>query len=246
MVWWHYVAVFFAGVLVCYLLLIVFIRKMVKKDTSGRGKDGKQPKDWYLNPFYPVFVLKAQLDKANERADKLEGLLKDKNRKIDEISKSLKICQNRFDNLDKQNSLLIRQIRNSSPASDHLRDSKSPSPGKEHNRGSHNSGTPSLFFSIPEADGSFYGEKGEPVQDERKYFRITPLAGTDRGGLHFISGRYDQKAIENIDYYLLPVCEVENSSQREKASRVVQVEPGSVIFKAGKWKVDKKVMVKLV
>lgn len=69
---------------------------------------------------------------------------------------------------------------------------------------------------------------------------------SDRGELHYLSGDLDLKAINNVDYYLLPVCEISNIAGRNSANRVVQDEKGMVALVSGKWICNKKIRVKLV
>jgi len=247
MVWWYCLGSFIAGGLVGYLLLALYVRVIVKKDSVKSGKEIRQlVNGWQLNLFRVIKVLNLQRDKALRRAEAMDRSLQGISRKLGETAELLKSSQNRVASLEKQYSGLIGRMRNQDTSSNKQSTTPSAPSGKELNKVNCKNEPVSLFFTIPEADGSFYGEKGELVQDERKYFRISPVAGTDRGELFFISGSFDQKAIDNIDYYLFPVCEVENTSRRESASRIVQVVPGSVICSSGKWKVDKKVTVKLV
>jgi regulator of replication initiation timing len=103
-----------------------------------------------------------------------------------------------------------------------------------------------LYFSIPENDGNFSTEKGMPYADDKKFYKIVFQETSDKGSLHYITGEFDLKAIDSIDYYLMPACEVENLSHRVNAGKVIQIEPGTVNKMYDKWVIVKKVKVKLV
>lgn len=109
-------------------------------------------------------------------------------------------------------------------------------------------GPTSIFFTIPENDGSFSIEKGENISGNRKFYRIDYEENSDQGLLFFLPGENDIRAINYIDSYLIPVCEVENLAISSTATRIVQLKTGSVVKISDKWVIDKdkKVKVKLV
>jgi hypothetical protein len=243
MIWWYYSGAFIAGGMLCYMLLALYVAAFVKRDYQKFPEEGKKlPKGWYLRPRSILKILITQRDHARKRAGELERLLQEVSLKFGETEVKLQSMRNRVAVLEKQNSGLTEQLKDTGSL---LTESTSEA-GNDRNRVTSSGEKVPLYFSIPEADGSFSEDKGELIQDERKFFRITPVPGTHRGELHFLSGRFDRKAIENIDYYLFPVCEVLNTTLRENASGIIQVECGRVIFHSGIWKMEKKVMVKLV
>jgi hypothetical protein len=103
-----------------------------------------------------------------------------------------------------------------------------------------------LYFGIPDHQGNFPAGQGASVYDNRKIYMIVTRPGTDRGELHYISGELDMKAINNIDYYLVPVCEISDISVRNNATRVIQEAKGAVLLASGKWICTSRVKVKLV
>lgn len=109
-------------------------------------------------------------------------------------------------------------------------------------------GLASIYFTIPETDGSFSVEKGENFSSNKKFYRIDYPENSDQGQLFFLPGDFDIKAINNIDYYLMPVCEVENLAITSTATRILQMKSGSVVKIADKWIIDKdkKVKIKLI
>lgn len=105
-----------------------------------------------------------------------------------------------------------------------------------------------LFFTIPESDGSFRIFNAKFTKGVDCFYKIIPDKGDQKGVLHYLSGDYDLRALENIDYYLNPVCEIRNISGRTFAKRIVMTEPGRVIKRNDSWQIEEngKVKVKLV
>jgi len=105
-----------------------------------------------------------------------------------------------------------------------------------------------IFFTIPEGDGSFKTVNAKHNQDIDCFYRIIPDKGGQKGKLYFISGDYDLRALDNIDYYLNPVCEIQNITDRTFARKILMTDPGSVIKRGDIWKIEEnnKVKIKLV
>ena len=102
------------------------------------------------------------------------------------------------------------------------------------------------YFTIPENDGSFSIEKGDHTLTSKKFYKVESEKNSDFGHLFFLSGDFDVKAINNIDFYLIPVCEVENLAISNTATKIMQVKHGTVVKIADKWVIDTKVKVKLI
>jgi len=105
-----------------------------------------------------------------------------------------------------------------------------------------------IFFTIPESDGSFRIMNAKYTKGIDCFYKIIPDKSDQKGVLHFLSGDYDLRALENIDYYLNPVCEIQNISGRTFAKRIVMTESGRVIKRNDSWQIEEngKVKVKLV
>jgi cell division protein FtsB len=105
-----------------------------------------------------------------------------------------------------------------------------------------------IFFTIPEGDGSFKTVNAKHSQDIDCFYRIILDKGGQKGKLYFISGDYDLRALDNIDYYLNPVCEIQNITDRTFARKILMTDPGSVVKRGDIWKIEEnnKVKIKLV
>lgn len=105
-----------------------------------------------------------------------------------------------------------------------------------------------IFFTIPESDGTFKTVNARSFQEIDCYYKIEPDKNGQYGKLSFISGNYDMRALDNIDYYLNPVCEIQNIINRTNARKIVMTAPGVVIRRGDHWKVEEnsKVKIKLV
>lgn len=105
-----------------------------------------------------------------------------------------------------------------------------------------------LFFSMPENDGRFIIDNGEPSNDGRKYFRIDFFEDSENGELFFIPSERDKRAINRLESYLKPVCEIENIANAENATHIEFISPGKVIYRNNSWIIesDKRVNIKLL
>jgi hypothetical protein len=102
-----------------------------------------------------------------------------------------------------------------------------------------------IYFTIPESDGSFKNINARKIKEIDCFYKIEPDDDCQRGKLYFVSGEYDLRALDNIDYYLSPVCEIQNISDRSKARKIQMTGTGSVIKKGGSWIIDGKDKVKI-
>ena len=105
-----------------------------------------------------------------------------------------------------------------------------------------------LYFSIPEADGSFKIVNGKTVKELDCFYKIEINKNNQKGKLFFISSEFDSRALDNIDYYLNPVCEIENISDRTHAKKINVVDFGTVVLYGDTWKIEsnKKLKIRLI
>ena len=118
-------------------------------------------------------------------------------------------------------------------------------PGKSHGI---SDAKPEIFFTIPESDGSFKSSNAKNGQDIDCFYKIVPDKSDQKGKLYFVSGDYDLRALDNIDYYLNPVCEIQNITDRTFARKILMTDPGIVVKRGDYWKIEDncKVKIKLV
>lgn len=105
-----------------------------------------------------------------------------------------------------------------------------------------------LFFSMPENDGRFIIDNGDPSNDGRKYYKIEYLETSEEGELYFISSDRDKRAINRLESYLKPACDIENIINSESATRIDFISPGRVILINNSWVIDsdRKVKIQLI
>jgi hypothetical protein len=105
-----------------------------------------------------------------------------------------------------------------------------------------------LFFTIPDGEGKFEVSDGKSQNDGNCFYRIENKPNSNQAILSYISNEKDKRAIENIENYLLPVCDIENFSDRRNASKVHMKVSGIVKLNNGIWVIDPnhKVKIKLV
>jgi hypothetical protein len=105
--------------------------------------------------------------------------------------------------------------------------------------------TMEFFFTIPENDGSFKTSNARKVKEIDCFYKIEPDKSGQKGRLSYLSGDYDLRALDNIDYYLNPVCEIENIPERTNARNILMTCPGTVIKRGEDWIVDEKNKIKI-
>lgn len=104
------------------------------------------------------------------------------------------------------------------------------------------------FFTIPESDGSFKFSNAKSAKEIDCFYRIELDKNGQKGKLSFISGDFDMRALDNIDYYLNPVCDIINISERMNARKISVINSGIVLKIGDSWKIEanNKVKIKLI
>lgn len=108
--------------------------------------------------------------------------------------------------------------------------------------------TQELFFSMPDSDGGFKEANAQNNRRVDSLYKIVVDKTGQRGSLNYLSGDYDSRALDNIEYYLNPVCEIVNITNRLNAIRIQMIDEGAVIRIGDTWRIEnnKKVIVKLI
>lgn len=158
----------------------------------------------------------------------------------------IKNLEREYNELKKENEQLRLSVTSASSEKNLI--SEQDDIGNKENKTIQESAEKVLFFNIPDSDGTFNIEKGEKIDDGRKLFKIEYEKDRDIGNVSYISGEFDKKAINNIDFFLIPVCEIENISNRNSASKILMTAAGIVILRNNKWTIDpiQKIKIKLI
>lgn len=101
------------------------------------------------------------------------------------------------------------------------------------------------YFSIPDTDGSFQFKNGDNKKNNNAFFSIIDKENSDQGTLNYISGELDIRAIDAVDHYLLPVCDIKNIENRDNACQIEMIAPGEVFRKEDQWIIDPDHKVKI-
>lgn len=213
---------FFIGIFLCYYLIRSKIYKIM-------GEELDKYKESIRGSGLFAFISMVELlnQRKNEYKNKLEA--------VEKTDKKPKDENNSFISLDKVNEThdSIIEETNKTVEWNIAIDSKFQT---------------GLFFTIPDSEGNFEVSDGKTDNDGSCFYQIENKPNSNQALLTYISNEKDKRAIENIENYLLPVCEIENFSDRRMASKVLMKEPGIVNFKRYSWVIDTnhKVKIKLV
>jgi hypothetical protein len=246
MEYYLYGAAFVAGVVLMGLAARQRLKFLLKDEWRSYRKEVRKKLPWWRQGLFPeIPVLKRHKDHYKKKADKLQLQLEEEAIQVEKQALRIRDLQREMEELRRENRELntivttpsgaktgVTSFRGSAPADRISR----PVPLEEE----------VVYFGIPDHEGQFPADRGEPQNDNRKLFKIVMKPKSDKGELHYLSGELDLKAINNIDYYLVPVCEIANIAGRNTATRVVQEEKGHVSLVAGKWVCTSKVKIKLV
>jgi len=101
------------------------------------------------------------------------------------------------------------------------------------------------YFSIPESDGSFDLDKSRSKGSDT-FYKIEVDQSGSTGKLYYISSEFDRSAINNVDAYLKPACNIENIIDRPYAQGIKVLSPGKVSKYNNKWKIEIPVMIEFI
>ncbi len=263
MEYYFYAGAFLLGGVVIYLLTRWRIRFLLKNELRSYRKELKKKKKWWPPEPYPMLpILKRRKDHYKSEAEHRERELEELTMQLEQELQKLASTDEELEELRRENLELTTIVN--SPTEDHPVSSEYPvSPGRGTvpkaspggaSRGDFRGPTTGKageevivhYFGIPDSEGNFPASQAGSQYDSRKLYMIVTRPGSDRGELHYISGELDMKAINNIDYYLVPVCEIFDISVRNSASRVLQEAKGAALLSSGKWICTTRVKVKLL
>lgn len=101
------------------------------------------------------------------------------------------------------------------------------------------------YFTMPQEDGSFKMEHGETDNDGNKHYKIVYESTAQEGKLYYVSNDRDIKAINRLQTYLKPVCEITNFGFVNHANGIEHLRAGKVFLKDDTWFVDPDNKVKI-
>jgi len=255
MEYYLYAGAFVLGGFLVYLLTRYRIKILLKNELRSYHKELKKKKKWWPPELYPMLpILKRHKDFYKRESEHRERELEEIGWQLDQERLKMASATQELEELKRENRELKTIINSPAEAKASFKGGNGGERGTalssphDTNR---NAGKPReemnvFYFGIPDNLGNFPAGQGDSHYDSRKLYMIVTRPGSDRGELHYVSGELDMKAINNIDYYLVPVCDISDISARNNATRVIQESKGSVILATGKWVCTTRVKVKLV
>lgn len=100
-----------------------------------------------------------------------------------------------------------------------------------------------LFFEIPGSEGVFENHFAKNKLSEDCFYIIE--ADNNTGKLIFNEKSVMRLALNNIDDYIRPSCEIENEYFLRDATKIEMIDTGKVELEADKWIIKKKIKIKL-
>jgi hypothetical protein len=100
------------------------------------------------------------------------------------------------------------------------------------------------FFSIPSKNGTFPEEKASQEENENTWYKIEYQKKSAQGKLYYIAGKSDKRALNQIDLFLKPACDLENPGLANP-QKIQVLKPGKVELKDGNWVVGEKIKLRL-
>ena len=225
---------FFIGALFIYVYSKSKIYSILSNEKHKYFDSLKDNNQKYLFKYIGL-VRELKISKDEKKIERDE-FLEEKNNLKNELKK-LKLK-------DSKNDAIALSYQSESPYSD-LNEISKPILLKIED----NSNLPNeIYFTIPEKDGTFKTTNGKNIGGDDSFYKIVIGNDKQKGKISFISGALDLRALDNIDYYLNPVCEIENIVDRMQAKKIKMINPGIVQLSGDTWKIDvnNKVKIRLI
>jgi hypothetical protein len=225
---------FFIGCLFVFFLSRLKIFLIIGEDRGKYLAEVQESSNYSIIDYFAIVeLLKKRKDIHKKKVEELEIIIKNLNKIEPKIETIKQGQQSNQQQEEKQDEPIGEEEKSKVVEWDILKGSKIK---------------PCLFFSIPESDGRFIIEKGDSVNDGMKFYRIDYKNNSDQGELLFISSDQDKRAINRLDSYLKPVCDIDNIVNSETADKILLIKPGKVIQIGDSWVIDSdnKVKIKLI
>jgi len=234
-----YILIFLAGLLlgawIVFLVSKQKIYRILHEETNYYLHKLKNNEESFLFNFLGlVHILKQRKDEYKKEKEELL----EKNKGLESISKELETIR-------RQNHLAVKKQQ--TPLDSTTGDSHTTERPKTHEWEIKPPEKSKLFFSIPESDGRFKNHNGDPVNDVKKFYCIEFEESSEKGDLLYVTSDRDKRAINRLESYLIPVCDIENYDDAESATHITLISPGKVTLINDSWVIDpeRKVKIKL-
>jgi len=243
-----YGGLFITGILVGGILIFIIIKTKIKSIVNEEDKrkyndylhaaNNSQYLFGYLRVVYFLHKQKDKYKKENESLNQNNGSrVGELERKISQLEKEKK------DLLD-ENIELGKKLEQESVQKDENQAESNSIRSQSFNSQPSNRIT-KLYFSMPESNGSFQLSNGESSNDGKKYFIIESEDSSTKGELYYLSGDRDQRAINRLESYLKPVCEIENITNSSSATKIELIQAGKVTLVNDSWVIDPENKIKI-
>lgn len=230
------ILIFFMGLFLGGILLYFISKKKINVLLEGERKEymnllkSKNVK-FGIKYIGIVYILKLRKDHYKAEFEK-------KNLEINNVG-------NQLETLQKENLKLAEALANKKDTITKNTAERTIQTTREWDIKNEDKETCKLFFSMPESEGYFIASNGELSNDGRKYFKIEYHEKSDHGQLFYLPGERDKRAINRLESYLKPVCEIENILNADKATSINFISPGKVVLIDNHWVIDPKYKLKI-
>lgn len=243
-----YGSIFIIGILIGGILIFIITKNKIK---SIVNEEDKRKYNDYLHaannsPYLfgylrVVYFLHKQKDKYKKEN---ESVIQNNDSRVGELERKISQLEKEKKDLLDENIEIGKKLEQESIQKDENQ-AESHSVRSQDFNSQPSKNITKLYFSMPEADGSFQLSNGEPSNDGKKYFRIEFEDSSTKGELFYLSGDRDQRAINRLESYLKPVCEIENITNSSTATKIEVIKSGKVTIVNNSWVIDPENKIKI-
>lgn len=226
------------GLLSCFLFLKGKVKKILKREYQKYWSDMKQSDEGFYFSFLKV------VKRLKDRKDELLGYEEQYNQLKSEVHQySMARVKDKNTSSNKINKEEIIEEENSYQVTFNI----------EKNELSNNIVDKqekkiviiNQYYTVPDEDGSFIIENKKEVPEDRSYYKIEYMEGENVGKLFYRQGFLDKSALNQSDFILEPVCEIENEDLLN-VQQIKMIEEGVVEIQDDKWVLKEKIKIKLL
>lgn len=233
-----YFIFFFIGAIVGYMFVFIISRikiyEILRSERKKYLEDLQSEKKRFVFRYLGlIYMLKKRKDEYKKKSEDHYSEIWNLRKKIEELA-----SENAVFNQESQNNLnSIRLNRNTEVEEVDVVDVELGGPKNE-----------CWFFTIPEEDGKFFLSRGYKMYDDNKFYKIECDQNSKEGRLYLLPGIRYIKAIQKIDTFLRPVCEIQYTNDITSSSKIEIVAPGRVILSNDYWIIDpaNKIKIKII